>query len=1008
VNLVGSVRAHASLLWLATLGMLVFGAWSLRALPSGVHPEVDFPRLVVVARVADLPPEVIERTATRPLEEAIAAVPGITRLRARTIRGQTELDVQLEAGTDVWRALQLVQSQVAEIRTELPAEAVLQIERVTPTSIPIVTFNLEGRVDPRVLRETALRVVRPALSRVPGAGLVTVQGGDVREIEVVIRPEALAAAHLEPRELADQLEQSDFVSAVGRTSDAHQVLTVVAASEHVSPQAIAALPIRARDGGVLRTGDLADVFEGAEDRSLTAVAPSGDAVVVMVARSPSASAPDVARGARRVVDALARSHTLPPGVEIHTVYDQSVLVDDAITSVRDAIALGVVLSLLVLALFLRDVRAGLSAAIAVPVTLLSTFGVMRLCGQTLNLMSLGGLAVAIGLVVDDAIVIVEAIVQRLERGEGVDEAAEHGTADLLAPVVGTTLTTVIVFAPLPLIAGVVGSFFAALAVTLAAAVLLSLFFSVTLVPLTAAKLMRARSAKQVGASSLTRAYGRAVRLIVRRKYTSLAVAAGLCALAAVASSGVGVGFLPTMDEGAFVLDFFMPQGTSLEETNRIATRIDRILSGTAGIQTFTRRTGAEMGPATATEQNSGDILVRLAPAAQRRDVYAIMDEVRAKVATEVPEARTEMVQMLQDVLDDLSGRPNPLEVRILGPDPAQLDLLAHRVAERIGELPDLEDFFDGIEGAVPTLRADVDPRATQRLGITPADVREDLAVAIAGREVSQVRVDNQSVGVRVRGPDRIRFDPQAIAAMPLAVGDAVVPLWSLAHVAKQSGPSVLRRENGSPVVLLTAGVRHGADLGAVVRKVHERLAGLVLPQGYRLEVGGLYETSVQAQAELLSVLGLGLLLVLCVLLVQLGSLRLSLVVLLGAPLGLLGALVTLRLTGIPLNVSSLMGGVLLAGLVVKNGILLLERARTERASAPDFGEAVARAGERRVRPILMTTAATIAGLFPLVLGLGAGAELQRPLAVATLGGLVVSTLVTLFLMPALAAAVERS
>ncbi len=600
--------------------------------------------------------------ATRPLEEAVATVPGLRRLRARTIRGATELSAQFEAGSDMWRTLQLVETHVAEIRSELPAEAEIRIERVTPTALPIATFNVIGEVDPRLLREAATLVVRPALTRVPGIGSVEAQGGDVREFEVILRPDALAAAHLTPRGVADSLAAGDRVAAVGRAGDEHQILTVLAASEPTTAAAIAALPVGGGPNGPIPLSMVADVVEGAEDRTTSAAGRDGDVVVVTVSRAPGASAPDVVRGAREVIDDLVRSHALPAGVRVEAVYDQSELIDDAMGGVRDAILIGIGLSLVVLAVFLRDARAGIAAAVAVPITLLCTFGAMRLMGQTLNLMSLGGLAVAIGLVVDDAIVIVEAIVRRVEEGMPVARAAERGTRDLLAAVVGTTCTTVVVFAPLGLISGVVGSFFGALATTLCAAVILSLVFSLSVVPLVAARLLRPRpaaDASQVPGGRLSLAYGRALRHVIRHPILSVGGVVLLAAGGVLAGRATATGFLPSMDEGAMVVDFFTPQGTSLEETDRIASHLDHILETTPGVVSFTRRTGAEMGPATATQQNTGDILVRLAPPGDRASVYEIMDAVRARAERDVPEARVELIQVLQDVLDDLVRKSAP-------------------------------------------------------------------------------------------------------------------------------------------------------------------------------------------------------------------------------------------------------------------------------------------------------------------------------------------------------------
>jgi len=461
-----------------------------------------------------------------------------------------------------------------------------------------------------------------------------------------------------------------------------------------------------------------------------------------------------------------------------------------------------------------------------------------------------------------------------------------------------------------------------------------------------------------------------------------------------------------MDEGAFVLDFFLPAGTSLEETDRVAQRVDHVLASTPAVQTFTRRTGAEMGPAAATAQNRGDIMVRLAPRDQRPGVDDVIDQVRARLNTEAPEARVEFVQVLQDVLDDLAGNPRPIEVRLFGPDPHVLDDIARRAGKRLEGAPALTDLFNGVEGRVPELRAEVQRNVAAGLNVAPATVAQDLSVAMQGRVVSEIPLPSRTLGVRVRFPDAVRFDPQDLADTPLAYGPSAVRVGDVVRWSRPREPSSLLRENLTPVVIATASVR-GNDLGDAENQVHQRLQGLKMPAGYHYEVGGQAQAARQTQLQLAAVFGVGITLVLAILLVQLGTLRLAGVVLLGAPLSLVGAFLTLALVGLPLNASSLMGCVLLAGLVVKNGILLLEHAQQERQAGVELGEALARGGVRRLRPILMTTAATIAGLLPLAVNPGAGAEIQRPLAVATVGGLVLSTLVTLFVVPSLAALLHR-
>jgi multidrug efflux pump subunit AcrB len=692
---------------------------------------------------------------------------------------------------------------------------------------------------------------------------------------------------------------------------------------------------------------------------------------------------------------------LPKGVELTPVYDQAELVDESIRSVRDAILIGIGLCVVVIALSLRDLRAGLAAAVAVPLTLGATFLPAKIFGQSLNLMSLGGLAVAIGLVIDDAIVVVEAIGRGVEAGREPPTAAREGVRALLPALIGTTLTTVVVFLPLAGVEGVVGRFFSALAVTLATAVLLSLAVALTVVPLAAAGWMRPRAAR-LRSPRQADAYARAVRPFLHRPWLGLLVALGLLGLGVVAALEAPAGFLPTMDEGAFVLDYFLPAGTSLTETDAVARKLEAILVATPEVRTYSRRTGAELGPAAATQVNRGDIMVRLVPRSRRsRSAEEVIAAVRAQVATHVPEARTEYVQVLQDVLADLAGNPRPIEIKIFGDDYGPLRAKAKEVAGRIRDIPGLVDLYPGFEGQAPELRFRIDADAAARAGLDAADVASNLDDGLHGVVVSVLRRPDRPIGVRVRYPDAVRFAADRVVQLPILVGRAgVTRISALAKPVQTRAETLLLRESLRPVVILTAD-HEDRDLGSVVRDVKHRLRGLVLPEGYRIELGGQYESQQATLRDLSAVMGFGLLAVLIVLLAQFRRARLALVVLVSVPLAVVGALATLWLLQIPLNASSLMGCVLLVGLVVKNGILLLEQYERLLGEGRDVEEALLAAGRIRVRPILMTTLATLAGLTPLALGLGAGAEIQRPLAVAVIGGLVVSTAVSLVVLPSL-------
>ena len=666
---------------------------------------------------------------------------------------------------------------------------------------------------------------------------------------------------------------------------------------------------------------------------------------------------------------------------------------------RDAILLGIALSLVVIALALRNLRAGLIAALPVPITLLGTFAIMRWFGVTLNLMSLGGLAIAIGLVVDDAIVVTEGIVARLEEGHPRDTAIELGYHDMFAAVIGTTCTTVVVFAPLALLSGITGRFLGALAITLAIAVVLSMVMALTLIPVLARFLtMHRREPPERDRIAA------AIRRLLRFRILAPLAILILLGVGIAAEHALATGFLPPIDEGAFVIDFFLPAGTSLEETDHIGERLDATLRDTPEIVSFTRRTGTELGPATATLQSRGDIMVKLVPRDRRGPVDDVIAEIRDKLASTVPEARFEYVQVLQDVLADLAGNPEPIEIRVLGDDPRALEAWAAKAGARLAKQPELVDVFDGREGQTPILRSTIEPLQLSRLGLDAEHVANDLQIAGAGREVGTIIRPERTIGVRLRYPDAIRYAADALARTPIAYGPHALPLGQVVTFDRPLSPSVLRRDGLRSTLVMHAATPSG-DLGAAEKVVRATIRDLPLPKGAQVELGGQAASSAAARRELVTVAGIATVLVLLVLLVQLRSVRYAMVVLVGAPLSTAGGFVALWITGTALDVSSMTGLILLVGLVVKNGILLLEHLQADLATGTPFETAIVAAARRRLRPVLMTTAATLAGLAPLAIGIGAGAELQRPLAIAVTGGLVLATMVTLVVMPGLTALV---
>jgi CzcA family heavy metal efflux pump len=997
MSVLSTLRRHVAVVWLSTALLAVLGIACAYGMPSGIYPEIEFPRVVVVARSGGATPDVFLTQVTRPLEQTLSSTLGLERIRSKTIRGATEIGLQFSPDTDMWRALQMVESKVTEARGALPPDSEIIVEKVTTGSFPIVTFNVSGALDPRDLRELSDLIVRPALANVPGVGRIDVVGGDVREYEVILDPDAVAALRLNADDVAATLRTSLSLRPVGRVQRGLQLVTVLGDAQPRTLAELRDLPIATSPtGGIIPLSAIAEVVEGAEDRTIRVGGPRGNTVAISVARLPGASTPEVVDRALAAINALKPS--LPAGAFIDPVYDQANLVRDAMGSVRDAILLGIVLCAAVIALFLRDLRAGVQAALSVPLTLAITFVCMKVAHQTLNLMSLGGMAVAIGLVVDDAIVIVEAIAHHRDRGKSPLEAAALGTSELAPAVIGTTLTTVVVLVPLSFLSGIVGDFFRALAFTLTAAVLISLVVALTLIPLSGVGPGKPSAAPRV--PCWQRAYERFSAGVLRRPALSIVVLLTSLVVGVVIFPRLERGFLPTMDEGAFVLDYYLPAGTALDTTDGFARQIEHELAATPEVLTFSRRLGAELGPAAATQLNRGDVMVRLR-ANSKRGYEEVVADVRGRLAKKHPEIRVEFVQVLQDVLNDLAGSPRPVEVKLFGPDYARLNQLGDQLAAQITHIDGVVDVYAGHEHEVPELRFRAARDTLARVGVTPDDFDTQLETALKGNIVGAMRRFDRLINIRVRYPNPARFDPLRMPDLPFAVQNRTLTFRGLGAPEFGTTAAELTHEALQPMVAVSAD-HEARDLGAIADDVARVVSQLRLPSGYRAALAGQIEGQRATLRNLSLVAGFAALLVLTVLAAQFRYLRFAFLVLGLVPLAIVGAFLGLLVTRTPLNASSLMGTVLLVGLVVKNGVLLLEEAEKRFVSGDTPEAAIAAAAERRLRPVLMTTVATLAGLLPLALGVGAGADLQKPLAVAVIFGLVSSTVATLGILPALA------
>ncbi len=998
MNLVRACRNNSRAVFLITAALTLAGFVALFQLPSNIYPELNFPRVVVLVHAGDLSPDTMLLTITRPIEEQVGTVLGVRRVRSRTIRGGAEISVFFADNMDMQQALQLVQARVNEAHGSLPPSTEIEVERLSPTVWPILSLVLNGNVPDADLRDYAVYNLRPAFSRVPGVARVEVDATDTREISVVVDPKKALAQRLSLPDIADRLQATNTVASVGRLDANYQQFLVLSNAQYKNLDEIANTVISNDPGNPVRLKDVAVVREGTADRKTLVTGNGKPAAIINVTRQIGGNINSVSQQVKGI--AFHAQNLIPPTLHLSTVYDLAEFVRESMASVRDAIIIGSLLAVVVLFVFLRNARITAVAAVSLPLTVIGTFFFVKLLGGTLNLMSLGGLAIAIGLVIDDAVVIVENIYRHIGDGEPVDVAAEKGTQELVSPVVGSTLTTVVVFLPLGLLKGAVGEFFVALSITLTAAVLLSLLYALTFVPLMAEYLLassRFRNSSTRFIEPVNKLYERGIRWALGKRMVVGTITLGLIVVAYFAYRNVGTGFLPEMDEGGFVLDYLTPPGTSLSQTDSLVRQLEAHVDKVPEKSAYSRRTGAELG-LFATEQNKGDILIKLKPASQRdRNIEEVISDLRDKITKSIAGIDIEFVQILQDMLGDLEGSPEPVEVKIFGSSVEELNRIAGELAPQIQKVNGIVD-YKGPQRGNPELVVNVDPALAAHLGLTVAQVSNQLQAGLLGDSTTDFRLSDRLIPIRLRYPDSFRGQESNIRQFPIITANKqMVPLESLATIDPVRGQNELLRENQRLMIVLTARLEN-RDLGGAIADVKKVLDNYEFPVGYTYEMGGQYESQQSSFRDLLLVLGLALGAVFTVLVIQFRAFLPALVIISAAPMSLIGVFFLLLITGTPLNVSSFMGIILMVGLVVKNGIILFEYYERLHGTM-SVTDALVEAGRIRLRPILMTTLCTLFGLLPLALGIGSGAELQKPLAIAVIGGLTVSTLVTLVAIP---------
>jgi CzcA family heavy metal efflux pump len=985
------------------------GSYLALQVPISVFPATDFPRVVIGVDNGVMPVEQMQVTITKPIEDAVNSVPGLKTVRSTTSRGSAEVSLFFDWNQDMFHQLQLVDTALSKVEQTLPPTARVTTNRLTFATFPILGYSLTSDTVPQTrLWEIATYDLKPPLNRVEGVSTVTVQGGKVPEFHVVPNPALLQASGVTISDLVNAIQASNIVDSPGLYEANHQlILGLVGAQVHDAEQLRQLVVKTTPAGAPVRVADVAVVEQATMPIYTTVTANGKAAVLVNIARQPSSNTVAVADAVAIQVAELM--HKLPPGVTLKPFYDQSQIVRDSISSVRDAILIGLVLTCIIIFLFLHDWRSSLIAGLVIPVTVAVTVLVLWLIGESFNLMTLGGLAAAIGLVIDDAIVVVENIVLHRDGGENRYDAVRNALHEITTPLIGSTITPVVVFLPLVVVVGVTGSFFRALAITMTASLLTSLVLALTWTPgLTLVLLGERREGEAYEGHRASRLLSSAIGIHRSLLDWSLAKPmwlGGICLLLVLGTwagySALGSDLLPEMDEGGFILDYIMPPGSSLAETNRVLEHVERILHETPEVESTSRRTGLQMGLAAVTEANTGDFTVKL-KAKRSRAIDDVISDVRAQIKSTEPELDVEFVQVLQDMIGDLSNAPEPIQIKLFADDPAMLEQLGPRVGEAISKIDGVVDVQNGIENTIsgPATSFQIDPVVAARMGFTPAEVSQDATAILDGVTTADPLIQNgRPYTIRVRMSDEHRASLETIenTVFNSSAGHSAT-LGSLAAIEQLPPQNEIRRENLQRMVVVT-GRLEGSDLGSGMAKVRQTVAGLHLPAMVRVEYGGTYEEQQKSFHDLLRVLLLALALVFGVLLTEFRNFSAPIAILTSSILSISGVILALLVTRTSFNVASFMGLIMVIGIVAKNGILLLDADEKYRAEGASAREAMLHAAQRRLRPIVMTAIAAVCGMLPLAFALGAGSKMLQPLAIAVIGGLGISILLSLVITP---------
>jgi CzcA family heavy metal efflux pump len=1029
MNLAAWASEHRRSLIFLLLVAALAGAVSAFNLPVALFPQVSFPRIAITVDAGDQPANQMITLVTRPVEQAIKSVPGLLEVRSTTSRGTSEMSLNFDWGTDMSVSTLKVQAEISRILPSLPQGTTFDIRQMNTNVFPVAAYSLTSDKLPLLkIREIAETELLPLLSSIKGVQRVEVLGSAPREVRVDVDPARLASLGLAMDDVVKALQGANVLQAVGLVQDRHKLLLTLADNQLKTVEEVRNIALHTQappaangtqpgPGGTIPLASVARVYEteapnygivtaepwAAKDvNAKHKSAPGKPAIILQVKQQQDGNTVQMVKEIKATIDNYRSK--LPRDLNISNWYDQSELILGSASSVFEAVLIGVALAGLVLLAFLRSFKITVITLIVVPAVLSSTILLLSVLGMSFNIMTLGGMAAAIGLIIDDAIVMIEQIERRLHsKGEKGREEIRAATWEFLKPLAGSSAATIIIFIPLAFLTGVTGAFFKSLALTLASSLVVSFLAAFFALPLLAHYFMSVKQDRTGDHNgpifrAVLRGYRAIFQGLLRSPPLVLPVLAGFLAIGYLAYTHVGSGFMPVMDEGGFVFDYIAPAGNSLQDTDKMLRQVETILSQIPEIASYSRRTGLQLGGGL-TEPNTGDIFIRLKPL-PRRPMEDVMNEIRTKAQMAVPGLDIETAQLMEDLIGDLTAVPQPIEVQIFGDDYNQLMQIAPKVANAIQAVPGVTEIENGVIIAGDAFDIHVDSVRAGAEGLTPDAVTSQVNTYLTGTVATQLHNANRSIDVRVTIPENLRSTPADLRALRIEAPDGhFVPLSHVADISLLTGLPEITRDNLKPMVAVTARIV-GRDLGTTAADVQALLEKSDLfPQGTYFQLGGLYHQQQIAFRGLIIVLAAAFALVFFLLLYLYESMKMAIVII-AMPLVALGAVfMGLWATGVELNISAMMGMTMIVGIVTEIAVFYFSEYELLTREGVAHERAVVEAGVNRFRPIAMTTIAAILALMPLALGLGQGSAMQQPLAIAIISGLIVQMPLVLLVMP---------